>query len=147
MWLSLVLYIHFTKSPAAKLSKNRVDDGTDETIGEFEDEYGTVFTSPEVEAEHEEQLKKDEEEIKEHNEEYDNGDSAFFEEVNELSDLSPEEMKEYKEGKVLLSVGFFIVNSIALCKTMARTAPVTGDAAAPAAAAATGPVPAGPEPG
>merc|ERR1719510_2066497 len=71
-----------------------------EGIKEFEDEFGQKFKDPEDEKKAADELAKEEEEIKQNNKDYDDGKSTYKEKINELSDMSEEQMEKLKEGAI-----------------------------------------------
>ena len=76
------------------------DTDVNETLEEFEQEFGQYTTDEELAKEWEENLKKAEDEINEQNEKYNNGDSTYWEELNEFSELSKEEFEKEKTGLI-----------------------------------------------
>ena len=98
--------IPVAKKPADVLKKDaaasgkKVEEEENETLEEFENEFGEdIFGDPELEKEKLEALKENEEEIKKENELYKEGKLPFYEKVNPLSDVPAEEWSipsEYK---------------------------------------------------
>ena len=73
-------------------------DQVDETLEEFEEEFGEFTTDPEEEKEWRENLEKTEEEINEQNKKYNAGESGYFDKLNEFSELSDDEFEKEKTG-------------------------------------------------
>merc|ERR1719266_228289 len=65
---------------------------------EFEDEFHELFEDPVQKQEAADELAKEEASIEKDNEDYDNGLSTYKEKINELSDMTKEEMEKEKEG-------------------------------------------------
>merc|ERR1719273_2206146 len=94
MHLHLILLVLFASSGLALPAH----DG--ETEKEFEEEFHELFEDPEDEKKAADELKKEEASIEKENEDYDNGLSTYKEKINELSDLTTDEMEKLKEGAI-----------------------------------------------
>merc|ERR1719266_2869950 len=92
MHLHLILLVLFAASGLSLPAH----DGEGEK--EFEDEFHELFEDPEDEKKAADELAKEEASIEKDNEDYDNGLSTYKEKINELSDMTKEEMEKEKEG-------------------------------------------------
>lgn len=73
---------------------------TDISLEEFEQKFGQFTLDEDKEQEWAENLENCEQEIDEQNEKYENGESTFFDELNEFSQLSGEDFQKEKTGLI-----------------------------------------------
>jgi C1A family cysteine protease len=78
-----------------------------ESIEEFEKEFGDYWEDPVQKQQAADELAKEEASIEKDNEDYDNGLSTYKEKINELSDLTTDEMEKLKEGAIDVKARLF----------------------------------------
>lgn len=76
------------------------DTDCDETLEEFEEEFGQYAVDPDLVEEWKENLEEAEEEINEQNQKYQDGESTFWDALNEFSELSDEDFLKEKTGLI-----------------------------------------------
>lgn len=76
------------------------DTDVHETLEEFEQVFGQYTIDKELSKEWEENLIKAENEINKQNERCNNGDSTYWEELNEFAELGKEEFEKEKTGLI-----------------------------------------------
>ena len=76
------------------------DTDCDESLEEFEEEFGQYAVDPDLIEEWKENLEKAEEEINEQNKKYKSGESTYWDSLNEFSELSQEAFVKAKTGLV-----------------------------------------------
>merc|ERR1712223_1185749 len=81
---------------------------------EFEEEFHELFEDPKDEKKAADELAKEEASIEKDNELFDEGKSTWKEQINELSDMSKEEMEKEKEGALDISTHRFAMGAFDL---------------------------------
>merc|ERR1719266_3233 len=108
MHLHLILLVLFAATGLA----HPAHDG--ETIQEFEEEFHQKIFPAENEKKAADELAKEEASIEKDNELYDEGLSTWKEKINELSDMSKEEVEKEKEGALDISTHRFAMGAFDL---------------------------------